>query len=91
MGELCCESEAYEFANLVETALAKALLLAAPAGRWHVVGSSAVELEARRGGKSAGKAVVKHRADERQWRRYFALGRSDRALGMHPYGLAAPG
>ena len=41
-------SEAYELSNVVETALAKALLLAAEAGRWDVVGRIAAELEVRR-------------------------------------------
>jgi hypothetical protein len=43
-------SEAYELSNVVETALARALLLAAEAGRWDVVGRIAAELEGRRTG-----------------------------------------
>jgi hypothetical protein len=51
-------SEAHELSNVVETALAKALLLAAEAGRWGVVGRIAAELEGRRTGRivSAGRA-----------------------------------
>jgi hypothetical protein len=41
-------SEAYELSNVVETALAKALVLAAEAKRWDVVMQIADELEARR-------------------------------------------
>ena len=43
-------SEAYELSNVVETALARALVLAAEAKRWDVVGQNAAELEARRVG-----------------------------------------
>jgi len=42
--------EAYELSNVVETALAKALVLAAEAGRWDVVMHIAEELEGRRVG-----------------------------------------
>jgi len=41
-------SEAYELSNVVETALAKALVLAAEAKRWDVVMQIAEELGARR-------------------------------------------
>ena len=41
-------SDAYELSNVVDTALARALLLAAEAGRWHLVGRIAAELEGRR-------------------------------------------
>ncbi len=41
-------SEAYELSNVVETALAKALVLAAEAKRWDVVTQIANELEGRR-------------------------------------------
>jgi len=41
-------SEAYELSNVVETALAKALVLAAQAKRWDVVSQIAEELEGRR-------------------------------------------
>jgi hypothetical protein len=41
-------SEAYELANVVETALARALVLAAEAGRWDVVMQIAEELQGRR-------------------------------------------
>ena len=43
-------SEAYELSNVVESALARALLLAAEAGRWEPVGRIAVELDGRRTG-----------------------------------------
>lgn len=43
-------SEAYELSNVVETALARALVLAADAKRWDVVAQIATELEARRVG-----------------------------------------
>jgi hypothetical protein len=50
-------SEAYELSNVVESALARALLLAAEAGRWELVGRIAAELEGRRTGRvvSAGR------------------------------------
>jgi len=41
-------SEAYELSNVVETALARALVLAAEAKRWDVVGRIAAGLEGRR-------------------------------------------
>lgn len=41
-------SQAYELSNVVETALAKALVLAAEARRWDVVAQIAALLEARR-------------------------------------------
>jgi hypothetical protein len=41
-------SEAYELSNVVETALARALVLAAEAKRWDVVLQIATELEGRR-------------------------------------------
>jgi hypothetical protein len=40
-------SEAYELSNVVETALARALVLAAEAGRWDVVMQIAEELGRR--------------------------------------------
>ena len=43
-------SEAYALSDVVETALAKALVLAAEAKRWDVVAQIAAELEARRVG-----------------------------------------
>ena len=46
-------SEAYELSNVVETALAKALLLAAEAKRWDVVTQIAEELQGRRVGNLA--------------------------------------
>jgi hypothetical protein len=48
-------SEAYELSNVVESALAKALVLAAEARRWDVVIRIAAELE-RRGGDQGSKA-----------------------------------
>jgi hypothetical protein len=45
-------SEAYELSNVVETALARALVLAAEAKRWDVVTRIANELEGRRVGIS---------------------------------------
>ena len=44
-------SEAYALSNVVESALARALLLAAEAGRWELVGRIAAELEGRRTGR----------------------------------------
>jgi len=46
-------SEAYELSNVVETALAKALVLAAEARRWDIVVQIARELEGRRVGTAA--------------------------------------
>jgi hypothetical protein len=43
-------SDAYELSNVVETALAKALVLAAEAKRWDVVVQIAEELQGRRVG-----------------------------------------
>ncbi|HEY0463521.1 MAG TPA: hypothetical protein VGC79_04905 [Polyangiaceae bacterium] len=48
-------SEAYELSNVVETALAKALLLAAEGERWEIVRRIAAELAARRGERFAGQ------------------------------------
>ena len=45
-------SEAYELSNVVETALAKALVLAAEARRWDVVAQIAEELRRRGSGQS---------------------------------------
>ena len=50
---------AYELSNVVETALAQALLLAAGAGRWEVVGRIAAELEGRRTGRLRRGPLVK--------------------------------
>jgi hypothetical protein len=52
-------SEAYELSSVVETALAKALLLAAEAGRWDVVGRIAAELEGRRTGRFVAAGLTK--------------------------------
>jgi len=46
-GVLTESSEAYELSNVVETALAKALVLAAEAKRWDVVMQIADELRRR--------------------------------------------
>jgi hypothetical protein len=45
-------SEGYELSNVVETALARALVLAAEAKRWDVVAQITAELEGRRVGVS---------------------------------------
>ncbi len=47
-GDVTESSEAYELSNVVETALAKALVLAAEAKRWDVVAQIAKELQSRR-------------------------------------------
>jgi hypothetical protein len=52
-------SEAYELSNVVETALAKTLLLAAEAGRWEVVGRIAAELAGRRTGRVVRPGLTK--------------------------------
>ena len=56
-GDVTESSEAYELSNVVESALARALLLAAETGRWELVGRIAAELEGRRTGRvsSAGR------------------------------------
>ncbi len=46
--DLTESSEGYELSNVVETALARALVLAAEAKRWEVVSQIANELEGRR-------------------------------------------
>jgi hypothetical protein len=46
-GDVTDESEAYELSNVVETALAKALVLAAEAKRWDVVAQIVQELRRR--------------------------------------------
>jgi len=52
-------SEAYELSNVVETALARALVLAAEAKRWDVVMQIAEELEGRRLGMPPARRRVK--------------------------------
>ena len=52
-------SEAYQLSTVVETALAKALLLAAEAGRWDLVGKIDAELEGRRMGRAACEPLAK--------------------------------
>ena len=54
-GVVTQSSEAYELSNVVETALAKALLLAAEGERWEMVSRIASELAARRGERFAGQ------------------------------------
>ena len=51
-------SEAYELSNVVETALAKALLLAAKWERWDIVARIADELESRRCERLAAQNAV---------------------------------
>jgi len=46
-GDVTVEADAYELSNVVETALAKAIILAAEAKRWDVVVQIAAELERR--------------------------------------------
>jgi hypothetical protein len=52
-------SEGYELSNVVETALARALVLAAEAGRWDVVMRIADELHGRRVGRLEASLVTK--------------------------------
>ena len=52
-------SEAYELSNVVETALARAVILAAEAKRWDVVAQITVELEGRRVGVSRTRRPAK--------------------------------
>jgi hypothetical protein len=52
-------SEAYELSNVVETALARALVLAAEAKRWDVVMQIAEELQGRRLGKPLAPRATK--------------------------------
>jgi hypothetical protein len=52
-------SEAYELSNVVETALARALVLAAEAKRWDVVAQITTELEGRRVGVSRTRRPAK--------------------------------
>lgn len=49
----------FELSNVVETALAKALLLAAERERWDIVEKIAAELEARRRDRSAGQNAIR--------------------------------
>src|SRR3954469_23561321 len=58
-------SEAYELSNVVETALARALVLAAEAKRWDVVTQIAAELQGRRRDSLAGEATAARRARRR--------------------------
>jgi hypothetical protein len=53
-GVVTKSSEAHELSNVVETALAKALLLAAEGERWDIVSRIAAELADRRGERFAG-------------------------------------
>ncbi|HKO52744.1 MAG TPA: hypothetical protein VJV79_33785 [Polyangiaceae bacterium] len=52
-------SEAYELSNVVETALARALVLAAEGKRWDVVVQIAEELQGRRVGHQQVSRVAK--------------------------------
>ena len=52
-------SEAYELSNVVETALARALVLAAEARRWDVVMQIAEELQGRRVGRLVAPRIAK--------------------------------
>ena len=58
-GVVTQSSEAYELANVVETALAKALVLAAEAKRWDVIAQITAELEGRRVGVSRTRRPAK--------------------------------
>ena len=51
-------SEAYELSNVVETALARALVLAAEAKRWDVVMQIAHEIERRSTAQEAHRRLV---------------------------------
>ena len=64
--DVTAPSEAYELSNVVETALAKALVLAAEAGRWDGVVQIAEEL-GRRGGAPTTPARSAHPRHAR-WR-----------------------
>ena len=57
-------SEAYELSNVVETALAKALVLAAEAKRWDVVSQIADELGKRGTAQIAHAASATSRSDQ---------------------------
>ena len=52
-------SEAYELSNVVETALARALVLAAEAKRWDVVVPIAGELQGRRVGNLQASSIAR--------------------------------
>lgn len=58
-GVVTVEGDAYELSNVVETALANALLLAAEAMRWDVVMQIAEELQGRRVGNLAAPRFAK--------------------------------
>jgi hypothetical protein len=58
-GAVTESSEAYELSNVVETALARALALAAEAKRWDVVMQIADELQGRRLGRLEAPGVTK--------------------------------
>ena len=58
-GDVTDEDGAYELSNVVETALARALVLAAEAKRWDVVVRIAAELDRRR----VGMAQDRHRVN----------------------------
>jgi hypothetical protein len=60
-------SEAYELSNVVETALAKALVLAAEAKRWEVVAQIVEELR-RRGSAQTGLTPERLKRSSKVWR-----------------------
>jgi hypothetical protein len=60
--EVTESSEAYELSNVVETALAKALVLAAEAKRWDLVAQIAEELALRGRAEAPGSANVRRRS-----------------------------
>jgi hypothetical protein len=63
--DVTVEGDAYELSDVVETALARALLLAAEAGRWELVRKIATELEGRREGRVVPKELTRRRANRR--------------------------
>lgn len=60
-GAVTESSEAYELSNVVETGMARALVLAAAAKRWDVVAQITDELEGRRVGVSGIQRRAKRR------------------------------
>jgi len=77
--EVTESSEAYELSNVVETALAKALVLAAEAKRWDVVLEISGELQRRRTAQRPPSAVpAKPSRARRRWRRPVRLPAIDR-------------
>jgi hypothetical protein len=64
-GDVTESSDAYELSNVVETALAKALLLAAEARRWEVVQQIAEELRRRGSAHHCIPSALANRASTR--------------------------